>query len=106
MPVKITPDPLYKRPDSCPHSNHEVCTCSPKLQETADSLQLLIEGDDLYQAMLTDIASAQKRMEIPVLLLVPFFFVLIGSRAEWETLMDRGCRFLSSDCWPSLCWAR
>jgi len=41
-----------------------VCTCSPVLQEAPDNLQQFIEGDDLYQAMLADIASAQKRIQL------------------------------------------
>ncbi len=31
-----------------------------------------------------------KQMDVLVLLLVPFFFVIVGSRAEWGALTDRG----------------
>ncbi|MFV1973265.1 MAG: phospholipase D-like domain-containing protein, partial [Thiohalobacterales bacterium] len=64
MQTEITPRPFYKRPDSCPHSADEVCTCSPELEAGADNLQLFIEGDELYQAMLTDIAAAKQRIQL------------------------------------------
>ena len=42
----------------------ELCACSPELQEASDNLQLFIEGDELYQAMLADIKSAQKCVQL------------------------------------------
>lgn len=55
---------MSDRPGPCPHTGDEVCTCSPVLQEAPDNLQQFIEGDELYQAMLADIASAQQRIQL------------------------------------------
>lgn len=52
------------RSHTCPHTANGVCTCAPVLQDTPDSLQLFIEGDDLYQAMLADMESAQRRIQL------------------------------------------
>jgi len=59
-----TSRPFYRRPDSCPHKADETCTCAPVLVQAPDSLQLFIEGDDLYQTMLADIAAAQQRIQL------------------------------------------
>lgn len=64
MRIRKTSHPFYGRAGSCPHTADEVCACLPTLQETPDNLQQFIEGDELYQAMLADIASAQQRIQL------------------------------------------
>ena len=64
MRIRETHRPLYSRSIPCPHTADDVCTCSPVLQDTPDSLQLFTEGDDLYQAMLADLESAQRRIQL------------------------------------------
>ena len=64
MRIRETHRPFYSRSVPCPHTADDVCTCSPVLQDTLDSLQLFTEGDDLYQAMLADLESAQQRIQL------------------------------------------
>lgn len=48
----------------CSHTTDEVGTCSQVLEQAPDNLQLFIEGDELYQAMLADIASAEQSIQL------------------------------------------
>jgi len=64
MQLKNKSSQFHHRSGSCPPAEDEVCTCSPVLQEAVGDLQLFIEGDDVYQAMLADMASARQRIRL------------------------------------------
>lgn len=51
-------------PLRAPATDADACRCAPPAVQGARHLQVLVEGDALYEAMLTSIASAQDRIRL------------------------------------------